>query len=304
MPIWVRRHLAALRLLLVLTVIVGIGYPLAVWAVTFLPGLHGRAEGSMVEAGGHTIGSRLIGQPFTAAGGGALRQYFQSRPSAAGSGYDPMASGGSNLGPEDIVDTLPRNPADKAAEIRARTARDSLLTQVCSRSRAVGALEGVSGARPFCTPGGVGAVLSVIGPRDRFGKVTDPVRVVSRNEQCGVVARPFLATYEGVTVECARRGENYSPGVIVAVRGGAPARPMVPADAVTASGSGLDPHISPEFARLQASRIARTRGVPERKVRQLIDDSEEGRALGFLGAPRVNVLLLNIELDARYPFRE
>jgi K+-transporting ATPase ATPase C chain len=132
--------------------------------------------------------------------------------------------------------------------------------------------------------------------------VTRPARVVSLNEQCGVVARPFIATYEGVTVECAKYGEDYSKGAIVPIRGNAPARPKVPADAVTASGSGLDPHISPEYARLQAPRIARTRGVPEEEVVQVIKENEDGRGLGFLGAHRVNVLQLNIGLDRKLPF--
>ena len=87
------------------------------------------------------------------------------------------------------------------------------------------------------------------------------------------------------------------------IRGSAPADPKVPADAVTASGSGLDPHISPAYARLQAPRVAKTRGVPESQVMQAIKDNEDGRVLGFLGEPRVNVLKLNIELDKKYPFR-
>jgi K+-transporting ATPase ATPase C chain len=302
-PGWIRHCLAAIRALLVLTVIAGVLYPLLVWAVTFLPGLHGRAGGSMVTSDGRTVGSRLIGQLFTDKNGRPLKQYFQSRPSAAGSGYDPTASGASNLGPEDIVDTLPKNPANKTAEIAAKTARDSLLTQVCSRSKAVGELEGVDGSRPFCTPGGVGAVLSVMGPRDRTGHVRRPTRVVSLNERCGTAQRPFLAAYEGVTVQCAKYGEDYSTGVMVPIRGSAPARPKVPADAVTASGSGLDPHISPAYARLQAHRIAKARDVSEADVRQAIMDNQDGRVLGFLGAPRVNVLLLNIELDRRYPVR-
>ncbi|MEV5710594.1 potassium-transporting ATPase subunit C [Actinoallomurus sp. NPDC052274] len=303
LPSLIRRHLAAIRALLVLTVITGVVYPLAVWAVTFLPGLHGRAEGSKIELAGRVVGSRLIGQAFTDPGGNPLRQYVQSRPSNAGAGYDPTSTGASNLGPEDVVDTLPRNPADKAKEIAAKTARDSLLTQVCARSKAVGELEGVSGARPYCTPGGVGAVLSVIGPRDRAGRVTRPTRVVSVNEQCGVVSRPFVASYEGVRVECAEAGEDYATGEIVPVRGDAPARPAVPADAVTASGSGLDPHISPAYARLQAPRVARARGVATAQVLAAIRDNEDGRTLGILGEPRVNVLRLNVELDQKYPYR-
>jgi K+-transporting ATPase ATPase C chain len=302
-PSWIRQHLAALRALLVLTVILGVIYPLAIWVVAFIPGLHGSAEGSMVKgAGGTVVGSRIIGQAFTDSAGNALTQYFQSRPSAAGDGYDPTATAASNLGPESVVDTLP-DPKLVAAGKEDENAKTSLLTDVCTRSADIAKREGVDGSRPFCTPGGVGAVLALIGPRDRAGHVTRPTRVVSLNEECGVVNTPFVATYRGVTVECAKYGEDYTKGEVVPIRGGAPAQPKVPADAVTASGSGLDPHISPAYARLQAPRIAKARGVPEAQVLQAVKDNEDGRVLGFVGAPRVNVLTLNIELDKKYPFR-
>jgi K+-transporting ATPase ATPase C chain len=288
-----RQLLAALRLLVVFTVLLGVGYPLAVTAAAQLPGLHSRAQGSLLSVNGKVVGSSLIGQSFTDSGGKALPQYFQSRPSAAGTGYDPTASSASNLGPESTVDVLPDpNVKDDAGT-------QHLLTLVCSRSKAVGDLEHVDGSRPFCTPSGVGAVLAVFHKGPGYaGPVT---RAVSVNEACP--ASPFMASYQGVTVECGMSGEDYSAGQVVPVRGGAPEHPAVPADAVTASGSGLDPHISPEYAALQVARVAKTRGTTVAQVKALVASHTDGRDLGFLGEPRVNVLLLNLALDRAYPFQ-
>jgi K+-transporting ATPase c subunit len=299
---FVRMHWAAFRALLVLTVIVGLAYPLFIWLVAQIPGLHDKAEGSILTVNGTPIGSRLIGQLFTDKDGNPLPQYFQSRPSAAGNGYDPLSSSASNLGPESIVDT-PADPSQLAAGKSASDAgfKPSLLTQVCTRSAAVGQLEGVDGSRPFCTGAGVGAVLSVIGPRDARGNVIRPTRVVSVNEPCQTTPTPFLTIYQGVRVECAKYGEDYSIGQIVPIRGAAPANPAVPADAVTASGSGLDPHISVAYADLQVARVAKARGISADQVRALVRDNQNGRVLGFMGEAQVNVLQLNLDLDRKYP---
>ncbi|MBU1345369.1 MAG: potassium-transporting ATPase subunit KdpC [Alphaproteobacteria bacterium] len=76
---------------------------------------------------------------------------------------------------------------------------------------------------------------------------------------------------------------------------------VIPADAVTTSASGLDPHISPAYARLQAARVAQARGIDVAAVRRVIDQNTEGALLGFIGQPRVNVLLTNRALDVRFP---
>lgn len=287
LPSWLGQHLAALRLLLVLTVVVGLAYPLAVTAVAQVPGLKHRADGSLVTADGRTVGSALIGQSFTNPDGEPLKQYVQTRPSAAGDGYDPTSTGASNLGPESVVDTL----GDGGSL--------SLLSEVCARSLAVGSLEGVSGARPYCTPTGVGAVLAVFHRDGLTGPVT---RVVSLNQPAP--ATPFVATYDGVKVEPARPGEDYSHGVVTPVRGSAPAEPAVPADAVTASGSGLDSSISVAYARLQTARVASERGVTPAQVARLVKAHTTGRTLGFMGEPVVDVLQLNVALDRQFPVRQ
>jgi K+-transporting ATPase ATPase C chain len=284
LPTWLSQHLAALRALLVFTVLLGLAYPLVLVAAGRIPGLDHRAGGSLVTVGDTTVGSKLIGQAFTDKDGNPIPKYFQSRPSAAGDGYDPTATSASNLGPNSIVDTLATNPDD---------AKPSLLTQVCARSVAIGKLEGVDGSRPYCTGDGVGAVLAVFHRDGLTGPVT---RVVSVNQ----TGTPFLGTYDGVPVEPAQVGDDYQAlgGIITAIRGDAPAHPVVPPDAVTASASGLDPDISRAYAALQVPRIARERQMSETAVRALVTQNTDERALGFMGEPGVNVLMLNIALDA------
>jgi K+-transporting ATPase ATPase C chain len=267
-----RRHLAALRALLVLTAITGIVYPLVVLGVA--QAVAGdKANGSLIKKDGQVVGSRLIGQSYTDSDGNPDLRYFQGRPSAAGDGYDPTSTAASNLGPEDIVDTPDHT---------------SLLTEVCARSKEIGEREGVSGLRPFCTRDGVGAVLAVF-----------PDYAVSVNQLCP--ARPFFDSYADLRVVCAEPGEDYADGRIQPVRHATTdplaEHPAVPADAVSASGSGLDPDISPAYAELQASRIARERALGLDAVFALIRRYTTGRTLGFMGEPVVNVLELNLALD-------
>jgi K+-transporting ATPase ATPase C chain len=285
--VWLRQYLAAIRALLVLTVVTGLAYPLVILVIAQLPGLKNHADGSLVKAGGAVVGSSLLGQSFTDAKGNPIPKYFQTRPSDAGAGYDPTSSAGSNLGPESIIDTLPDPSNNKDA------GKQSLLTQVCSRSLAVGQLEGVDGQRPYCTSDGIGAVLSVI---HNVG-LTGPIKsVVAVNQECP--AKPFISTYDGVAVTCATFGVDYRVGKIVVVHGtGKGTGNPVPADAVTASASGLDPDISVAYANLQAPRVAKARGVSVDVVHKLISRYTVGRTLGFMGNPGVDVLQLNLALD-------
>ncbi|MBE7955820.1 potassium-transporting ATPase subunit KdpC [Microbacterium oxydans] len=184
----------ALRAMVVLTLVLGVGYTLLVTGIGQLL-LPWQANGSPLP---DDKGSSLIGQSFTDADGEALPEYFQSRPSAAGDGYDGAGSSGSNLGPE--------NP--------------DLVTAIAERKAAIAEREGV-----------------------------DPSEV--------------------------------------------------PADAVTASGSGLDPHISVAYALLQVPRVADARGLSEQEVRDLVESRIQGRDLGFLGEERINVAELNLALDDR-----
>lgn len=189
-----RQAWTAVRALLILTVVLGLGYPLVITGIGQVA-FNNNANGQLVSAGGETVGSAIIGQSFTDADGVALPEWFQSRPSAAGAGYDGGASSGSNYGPEN----------------------EDLIAAIGDRQAAIAQREGVD--------------------------VAD-----------------------------------------------------IPADAVTASASGLDPHISPEYARLQVARVAEARGLSEPEVSALVESMIQGRDLGYLGEPTVNVLQLNIAL--------
>lgn len=145
--------------------------------------------------------------------------------------------------------------------------------------------------------------------RDKAGKVVGSALVgQSFAEPVYLHPRPSAAGdgYDASSSSGANLGP-LNPDLIARVRTDADAlraetgAAVIPADAVTASASGLDPHISPAYARLQAARIAQARGVAVQEVSKVIEQHVEGRTFGVLGQPRVNVLLTNMALDARFP---
>jgi K+-transporting ATPase ATPase C chain len=194
-----RQLLTGFLMTIALTILTGLIYPFAVYGVSQVA-FKDNADGSFVKnANGQVVGSSLLGQSFLDADGNPDTKYFQPRPSAAGDGYDPQASGGSNLGPS--------NP--------------KLLDAVTQR------------------------------------------------------------------VDAYRLFNHLDPGT------------EVPVDAVTASGSGLDPHISVANAKLQAARVADARGLSVDAVLSLVSKHTQDRAWGFLGEKVVNVLELNLDLDSQ-----
>jgi K+-transporting ATPase ATPase C chain len=191
-----RQTWAGLRLVLVMTVLLGVIYPLAVWAVGRLPGLQSRAEGSMVTVNGKVVGSTLIGvDPVPT--NPIADPYFHARPSASAKGV---------LGPGD--------PSTSGASNKAGDSPD-LLKAVNQRRAQIAAREGVAPS-------------------------------------------------------------------------------TVPTDAITASASGLDPDISPAYAQLQTARVAKVTGLSPAAVQELIQKCTDGRSLGLLGDPGVNITELNL----------
>jgi K+-transporting ATPase ATPase C chain len=146
--------------------------------------------------------------------------------------------------------------------------------------------------------------------RDAKGAVVGSALIGQAFAQPGYLhPRPSAAGANGYDAS-ASSGSNLgplNPALAERVKAGADALraenpgAAIPADAVTTSGSGLDPDISPEYARFQAPRIARARGAPVAAVQAVIEGQVRGRLFGFVGQPRVNVLAVNRALDARFP---
>jgi K+-transporting ATPase ATPase C chain len=216
-----------------------------------------QADGSLVYRSGKLAGSSLLGQSFTSSKGTPLPRYFQPRPSAAGTGYDASSSGASNLGPS--------NP---------------LL---------IGFVPGVNTV-------GLNGMPSKINP---FATKTDPACVPTDPKGSPVTSPAPGQRYARGPGGAYLCDAATIPERAIAYRklNGMATGAAVPVDAVTASGSGLDPGISVQNALDQAPRVARARGLAVSAVISLVHRYTQGRQLGFLGEPTVNVLSLNLALD-------
>jgi len=255
----VRRHLLTSILMLVGLTLV-LGFGYPlVTAGLAAVGFGHQADGSLLYRHGKLVGSALLGQSFSDAQGNPLPRYFQPRPSAAGAGYDATASAATNLGPS--------NP---------------LLIGFVPGVNTVGLDGRSSPTNPFATRADPACV-----PTDPKGVPVpspSPGQRYAKNPDGSYVCDP-----------------NTVPERAIAYRqfNGLPAGAAVPIDAVTASGSGLDPAISEANALDQAPRVARVRHLPLGTVVGLVHRYTQGRQWGFLGEPAVNVLELNLALDAR-----
>lgn len=215
-----RRQLnTALRMTLVLTVLLGLAYPLALTGFAQVA-FGDKADGSLVKVDGQVVGSRLLGQAFT------NDQWFQTRPPAAGAG------------------------AAGAFTVETDDAGNAVLD---------------ANGQP---------VLVAVDTTDLSAIASGPSNLGPTN--------PELIAAVGERADAYRATNGLATDV------------PVPVDAVTTSGSGVDPHISVANARLQAPRVAAANGLAPEVVLGLVDDHTEARPLGFLGEPGVNVLLLNL----------
>jgi len=250
----IRRQLVtALVVVVVMTVGLGLVYPLVVTGVAQVA-FKNKANDSLVKVNGKVVGSSMLAQGFADKDGNPLPQYFQPRPSAAGAGYDGASSSASNLGP--------------------------------SNPNLIGNIPGVSidgKKNPYATPSDPYCV-----PVQATDKDGNPVTDKSGN--------PVYEKNKDHTYVC---DPNTVPQRVLAYLdfNSLPKSTRVPVDAVTASGSGLDPDISILNADLQAARVADARHLPLEQVQKLVSEHTHGRDLGFLGEKGVNVLELNLALD-------
>jgi K+-transporting ATPase ATPase C chain len=257
---------ASIGVTIVLGIICCAIYPAVIWGLgqAFF---RWQADGSLLaKDGSHTtddtqaVGSALIGQNFSDP------KYFHPRPSAAGNGYDPTNSGGSNLGP--LSDKL-INGVTTPATTQPTTQPETL------------SFDGVR-LRTIHYANDNGIPFKLFNVAADGTKTEVPLKnYLNKDGSLNDIGLVDAFPHNGATA-----------GLIAADFG-----TLIPGDAVTASGSGLDPHISPANAALQINRVAGARKLSPDKVKALVDEYTDGPSLGFLGDPGVNVLRLNIALD-------
>lgn len=238
-----------LRLMIALTILTGLAYPALMTGISVIL-FPKQANGSLVTQNGKVVGSSLIGQTFT------KPEYFHSRPSSAGNGYDATASSGSNLGPT------------SAKLLHGTTKNDATGKEIVD-------FDGIEDRIVhYCLDNDIAYTSSV--PLDQFkdaqGNLDDVKLIKAFND----TKNPLVFT----------------------------PKTEIPSDAVTGSASGLDPQISPANAELQARRVANARNISSEQVQSLITKATDRPTLGFIGEPRVNVLLLNTSLDQDSPLRK
>jgi potassium-transporting ATPase KdpC subunit len=262
-------------------------YPLAVWCIGHFV-FPNQAYGSLVKKDGTpttddtaAVGSALIGQNFSAAG------YFHPRPSAAGAGYDATSSGGSNLGPlsDKLINGLTTSPTPPATQPAEALTFDGIRLRTIHYAVDNGIDFKLYHAVYVKQPDGTETLerkeeVPLKNFQDAQGNLNDIALVDA-----------FPHPYNGADAP------DYSRTVLIA----GDFSTLIPGDAVTASGSGLDPHISPANAKLQIARVAAARKISPEEVQKLIDTHTDQPNLGVLGDPGVNVLLLNLALDAKAP---
>ena len=278
---------ASIGVTIVLGVICCAIYPAVVWGLGQALFPH-QANGSLLTKDGsfttddkQAVGSALIGQPFTAP------QYFHPRPSAANNsagpsyaptgGYDATSSGGTNYGPlsDELINGATTQPSVAAGTTTAPSTQPSeVLAYDGVRLRTIHyAIDNNISFKLYqVAADGTKTEAPLKNYQNADGSLKDTA-LVDAFPHSGATAGLIAADFSE----------------------------LIPGDAVTASGSGLDPHISPANANIQADRVATARHASVDVVKKLIAQYTDGPDLGFLGDPGVNVLRLNLALDKNYP---
>ncbi len=276
------RHIwASIGVTIVLGIICCGIYPLVIWGISQLV-FPVQANGSLLKKDGsyttkesEAVGSALIGQNFS------LPQYFHPRPSAAGNGYDATSSGGSNLGP--LSDKL-INGLTTPATTQPTTQPESLSFDGIRLRTLHYATDNNSHSSSMTSVPTEPATNR--SPDEEFEDAQGNLHDVKLVD---AFPHPPSDTPDRIVLTAGPFTDSQGKDV------------LIPGDAVTASGSGLDPHISPANAELQIGRVATARNISADQIKALVQQYTDGPDLGFLGDPGVNVLRLNLALDAKYP---